>query len=75
MESDLRAAAMQEPTVSGQLRRAILESGIDNRDLADQAGLSAKALAEFLAGSAALDSVAIDKLAALLKQQLKPIEL
>ena len=29
---------MREPTVSGQLRRAILESGIDNRDLAGQSG-------------------------------------
>jgi hypothetical protein len=75
MEKDLRAAAMREPTVSGQLRRAILESGIDYRDLADQAGLSAKTLAEFLAGSAALDSIAIDKLAALLRQQLRPIAL
>jgi ribosome-binding protein aMBF1 (putative translation factor) len=74
-ENDLRAAAMREPTVSGQLRRAILESGIDCRDLADQAGLSAKTLAEFLVGRAVLDSVAVDKLAALLKQQLTPIAL
>jgi hypothetical protein len=75
MENDLRAAAIQESTVSGQLRRAILESGIDNRELADQAGLSAKTLAEFLSGIATLDSLAIDKLAALLKQQLRPIAL
>jgi hypothetical protein len=75
IEDDLRAAAMREPTVSGQLRRAILESGIDNRELADQTGLSAKTLAEFLAGIAALDSIAIDKLAARLKQQLRPIAL
>ena len=73
MEKDLRAAAMREPTVSGQLRRAIFESGIDNRELADRAGLSAKRFAEFLAGRATLDSVAIDKLAALFKQQLRPI--
>ena len=73
IENNLRAAARQEPTVSGQLRRAIVESGIDHRELARQAGLSAKALAEFLAGIAALDSVAIDKLAAQLKQQLAPI--
>ena len=45
------------------------------RDLADQAGLSAKTLAEFLVGRAVLDSVAVDKLAALLKQQLTPIAL
>ena len=51
----------------------ILESGIDNRDLASQAGVSAKTLMEFLAGIATLDSAAIDKLAAGLKQQLTPV--
>jgi ribosome-binding protein aMBF1 (putative translation factor) len=71
-ENELRASAMLEPTVSGQLRRAISESGMDHRELADRTGLSPKVLAEFLAGAAALDSAAIDKLAALLKQQLKP---
>jgi hypothetical protein len=72
-ESELRASAMLAPTVSGQLRRAVVESGIGHRELARQTGLSPKALAEFLAGAAGLDSVAIDKIAALLKQQLKPI--
>jgi transcriptional regulator with XRE-family HTH domain len=64
---------MLESTVSGQLRRAISESGMGHRELADQTGLSPKALAEFLAGAAALDSVAIDKLATLLKRELTPI--
>ncbi|MCX7425479.1 MAG: hypothetical protein NTW96_07630 [Planctomycetia bacterium] len=72
-ENEMRASAMLEPTVSGQLRRAISASGMDHRELADQTGLSPKVLAEFLAGAAALDSAAIDKLAALLKHQLKPI--
>ena len=72
-ENDLRAAAILEPSVSGQLRRVILESGIDSRELAGQTGLSPKTLAEFLSGIAALDSLAIDRLAALLKQQLRPI--
>jgi ribosome-binding protein aMBF1 (putative translation factor) len=72
-ESEMRASAMLEPTVSGQLRRAISESGIEHRELADRTGLSPKVLAEFLAGAASLDSAAIDKLAALLKHQLKPI--
>ena len=72
-ENELRASAMLEPTVSGQLRRAISESGMDHRELADQTGLSPKVLAEFLAGVGSLDSAAIDKLAALLKQQLKRI--
>ena len=72
-EHQRRASAMREPTVSGQLRRAISESGMDHRELADQTGLRPKALAEFLAGAAALDSAAIDKLAAFFKHQLKPI--
>jgi len=72
-EDERRASAMLEPTVSGQLRRAIYESGMDHRELADQTGLSPKVLAEFLAGVASLDSGAVDKLAALLKHQLKPI--
>jgi len=63
----------REPTVSGQLRSAVAESGIDHRELAAQAGLSSKTFAEFLVGKASLDSEAIDKLAALLKRELKPI--
>jgi ribosome-binding protein aMBF1 (putative translation factor) len=73
VERQMRTSAMLEATVSGQLRRAISESGMDQRELADRTGLSPKALAEFLAGTAALDSAAIDKLATLLKHQLTPI--
>ena len=72
-EREMRASAMLEPTVSGQLRRAISDSGMDHRELADQTGLSPKALAEFLVGAAALDSQAVDRLATFLKHQLKPI--
>ena len=72
-ENEMRASGMLEPTVSGQLRRAIAESGMDHHELAARTGLSPKTLAEFLVGAAALDSVAIDKLAALLKHELKPI--
>ncbi len=72
-ESEMRAAAMQEPTVSGQLRRAIAESGMHHRELAAKTGLSPKMLAEFLVGTTPLDSTAIDKVAALLRQELKPI--
>ena len=72
-EATMRAAAMREPTVTGQLRRAIAESGVDHRELAAQTGLSPKTLAEFLVGTTALDSAAIDKLAAFLRHELKPI--
>jgi len=72
-EAAMRAAAMREPSVTGQLRRAIAESGMDHRELAAQTGLSPKTLAEFLVGTTTLDSTAIDKLAALLQHELKPI--
>ncbi len=72
-ERQLREGAMREPTVSGQLRCAIAESGIEYPELARQTGLPPKLLAEFMVGAAALDSAAIDKLAALLRQELKPI--
>ena len=73
VETAQREAAASEPTVSGQLRRAILEGGFDHQDLARQLGVSGKAVAEFLVGTSPLDSPTIDKLAALLKQELKPI--
>ena len=68
-----REVAMRERTVSGQLRRAIAERGADHRELAQRVGISGKVLAEFLLGVTPLDSSTIDKLAALLKQELKPI--
>lgn len=73
VETAQRETAMQQQTVSGQLRRAIAESGCDHRELAGQIGVSGKTLAEFLVGTTGLDSSTIDKLASLLKQQLKPI--
>lgn len=73
LEAAKRDAAMREPTVSGQLRRAVAESGYDHRELAQQVGVSGKAIAEFLIGAGPLDSATIDKIAALLKQELKSI--
>jgi cyanate lyase len=72
-QQEMRAAAMREPTVSGQLRRAIAESGLDHRELAAKTGISPKALAEFLIGAAALRSDEIDQLASLLHHELKPM--
>jgi hypothetical protein len=43
------------------------------RDLAARSGLAPKLLAEFLLGTAVLDSPAIDKLAAILRQELRPV--
>ncbi len=73
LEAAKREAAMREATVSGQLRRGVAQSGYDHRELAAKVGVSGKTMAEFLIGAAPLDSPAIDKLATLLKQELKPI--
>ena len=73
VEAAKRETAMREPTISGQLRRAVAESGYDHRELAEQVGVSGKALAEFLIGASPLDSATIDRIAALLKQELKSI--
>ncbi len=74
IEAAKREVAMREPTISGQLRRAVAESRCDCRELAQNVGVSGKAMAEFLIGTASLDSSTIDKLAELLKQELKPID-
>jgi plasmid maintenance system antidote protein VapI len=68
----MRRAAMAEPTISGQLRKAFAESGLDFREIADRAGVSRKSVAEFLVGKRSLDSAAIDRIGILLKQELKP---
>lgn len=72
LEAEMRRAAMEEPTSSGQLRRAIADSGIDFREVADHVGLSRKLVAEFLVGKRSLDSAAIDRIGTFLKQELKP---
>jgi hypothetical protein len=73
VEQEKRDGALAEPIVSGQLRRVIAESGLDHRQLAQQAGLSPKSLAEFLVGITLLSSDEIDKLAGALRQELKPM--
>jgi predicted XRE-type DNA-binding protein len=72
LEAEMRQAAMEEPTISGQLRKAIADSGIDFREIADHVGVSRKLVAEFLVGKRSLDSAAIDRIGTMLKQELKP---
>ena len=72
LEAEMRRAAMEEPTISGQLRKAIADSGIDFRKIADHVGVSPKLIAEFLVGKRSLDSAAIDRIGTLLKQELRP---
>jgi hypothetical protein len=73
IHDEMRSAALHEPNVSGQLRRAIASSDLDVREIAQHAGISAKTLAEFLVGASVLDSATIDRLAALLDHELKPV--
>ena len=73
VESEKRELAKRETTISGQLRQAISDSGIAHQELARQVGVSGRVIAEFLIGSRSLDSTTIDRIAALLKQELRPI--
>jgi len=55
--------ALQEPTVSGQLRLAIVASRLQYTDLARYAGISPQELADVMVGEAELNSTAFDRLA------------
>ena len=65
----LRKAA-HEPTLSGELRRAIHASELSLARIADEAGITPLQLDEFLTSDATLPSDAIDRLAALLGYEL-----
>jgi hypothetical protein len=58
-----RKEAREEPTLSGELRRAVHASNKSLTVLAHQAGLSALHLDEFLTGERTLRSDAMDRLA------------
>jgi hypothetical protein len=70
--AEKRRAALEEPTVSGQLRRAIVDSGWERREPAERLGIDAGEFARFLVGAGSLNSDTVDQLAALLYQELKP---
>lgn len=59
-----------EPTLSGEIRRAIHASELSIARIADEAGITPLQLDEFLTGEATLPSDAIDRLAALLGYEL-----
>lgn len=65
----LRKAA-DEPTLSGELRRALHASELSLARIANEAGITPLQLDEFLTGEATLPSDAIDRLAALLGYEL-----
>ena len=74
IEKDQRLCnAMQEPTTSGALRRAIHSSKILLPDLADRAQTDLDTLDAFLTGERPLTSDIIDRLARILKLKLAAI--
>ena len=68
----MRKEACDEPTLSGELRRAIHASPLSLADIAAQAGIPPLALDEFLTGERTLRSDVIDRLAASLGLALTP---
>ena len=62
--------ARSEPTLSGEIRRAIHTSELSIARIACEAGITPLQLDEFLAGEATLPSDAIDRLTALLGYEL-----
>lgn len=64
--------ARQEPTLSGELRRAVHASDIPLIEMAKRAGIAPTALSEFLTGERTLRSDVLDRLAQVLGYELKP---
>ena len=56
--------ASDEPTLSGELRRAVHASPLSLADIAGRSGISAPMLDEFLTGERTLRSDVLDRLAA-----------
>jgi len=72
--ADRRQRALAEPNVSGQLRRAIRESSLHFMAICRSTGITHRQLADFMTGDEPLPSTAVDRLAALVHHQLKPVE-
>lgn len=68
----MRKEARDEPTLSGELRRAINASRLSLSEIATQAGIPPLALDEFLTGERTLRSDVLDRLAKCLGLMLAP---
>jgi hypothetical protein len=66
--------AMQEESISGQLRRAIAANGFRYSALEQATGIEAADISDFMSGDMELSSSRIDRLAAALHQQLVATE-
>jgi hypothetical protein len=69
----MRKEAQQEPTLSGELRRAIHASELSLSAIASRAGMATLVLDEFLTGERTLRSDAMDRLATVLGLQLQRV--
>jgi hypothetical protein len=69
----MRRQAREEPTLSGELRRAIHASELSLRSLAEQARISPLLLDQFLTGEQAIGSDALDRLANVLGYRLQRV--
>lgn len=69
--SQLRAAAA-EPSLSGQLRRAVHSATLPLPRIADRCAIDLRTLGAFLRGEATLPSDVMDRLAEVLGDQLAP---
>jgi hypothetical protein len=69
----MRKEAQEEPTLSGELRRAIHTSELSLATIASQAGMKALVLDEFLTGERTLRSDVMDRLATLLGLRLQRV--
>ena len=69
-QSELLHEAMQENTLSGQLRLAIHQSGRPLTRIAAEAGVTARQLTDFLTGERTLRSDVLDRLSAAVSGKL-----
>lgn len=72
--AERRRRAMEEQSISGQLRRVIAEDGFRYQALAAAAGITAQEISDFVTGDIALPSTAVDRLAAEMHQKLVAAE-
>jgi hypothetical protein len=69
----IRKEAQEEPTLSGELRRAIHASELSLSAIASQAGMATLVLDEFLTGERTLRSDVMDRLATVLGLRLQRV--
>jgi hypothetical protein len=66
LRDQMRKDAREEPTLSGELRRAIHASSLSLTEIAAQAGMTPIVLDDFLTGERTLRSDVLDRLASVL---------